>query len=252
MAWNIKFIKYRENKLIATKYVQNVRHRHEHKHASMFAIGHHSRFHSARYVATKLTRPQSGGLCHLVCHSATSVWDQSSWHRWVATASTACMAWLKAVAGWWRSWPMANLCACVLVFVPVADILNILCDVNLFSLYLMNFMFTPCLMQHVIFKECIIKVWNVMFSFSLGSVSTSLRWGGHFCHVRVKHFFLLTTVQKLWMSIKIFQSYDHICSATFLWFTLYLNLNDLDIQIHSQSQKSINYRRLSFVCFIFG
>jgi len=27
------------------------------------------------------------------------------------------------------------------VFVPVADILNILCDVNLFSLYLMNFMF---------------------------------------------------------------------------------------------------------------
>ena len=32
-------------------------------------------------------------------------------------------------------------CACVLVFMPVADILNILCDINLFSLYLMNFMF---------------------------------------------------------------------------------------------------------------
>jgi len=32
-------------------------------------------------------------------------------------------------------------CACVLVFVLVATILNILCDVNLFSLYLMNFMF---------------------------------------------------------------------------------------------------------------
>jgi len=31
--------------------------------------------------------------------------------------------------------------ACGLVFVPVADILNILSDVNLFSLYLMNFMF---------------------------------------------------------------------------------------------------------------
>jgi len=31
-----------------------------------------------------------------------------------------------------------RLRACV---VPVADILNILCDVNLFSLYLMNFMF---------------------------------------------------------------------------------------------------------------
>ena len=36
--------------------------------------------------------------------------------------------------------------------------------------------FTPCLMQRVIglFKECIIKVWNVMFSFSLGSVSIAV------------------------------------------------------------------------------
>jgi len=35
-------------------------------------------------------------------------------------------------------------------------------------------------------------------SFSLGSVSTLFRWGGHFCNVRVcvKHFFLVT-VQKL-------------------------------------------------------
>jgi len=36
---HIKFIKYRENKLIVTKYVQNVRHWHEHKNASAFAIG---------------------------------------------------------------------------------------------------------------------------------------------------------------------------------------------------------------------
>ena len=41
MVWNIKFnfIKYRENELIVTKYVQNVRHWHEHKHAHAFAIG---------------------------------------------------------------------------------------------------------------------------------------------------------------------------------------------------------------------
>ena len=26
--------------------------------------------HGTRHVATELTRPQSGGLCHLVCHSA--------------------------------------------------------------------------------------------------------------------------------------------------------------------------------------
>jgi len=44
------------------------------------------------------------------------------------------------------------------VFVPVADILNILCDVNLFSLYLMNFMFytmldVVCNIQRVHYKS---------------------------------------------------------------------------------------------------
>jgi len=39
-AWcETKFIKYRENKLIVTWYVQNVHHLHELKHASMLAIG---------------------------------------------------------------------------------------------------------------------------------------------------------------------------------------------------------------------
>jgi len=48
--------------------------------------------------------------------------------------------------------------ACVLVFVPVANILDILCDVNLFSLYLMNFMFhtmlnAACTIQIVYYKK---------------------------------------------------------------------------------------------------
>ena len=38
----------------------------------------------------------------------------------------------------------------------------------------------------------------------------------------VKWFLLFTTVQKLYKSIMIFQSYDHKCSATFLWFTVYI------------------------------
>jgi len=42
--------------------------------------------------------------------------------------------------------------------VPVADILNIICDVNLFSLYLMNFMFhtmldAACNIQRVHYKS---------------------------------------------------------------------------------------------------
>ena len=81
---------------------------------------HHFRFCSTRHVATELTRPQSGGLGHLACHSATCAWQQSSWHRWAATASAACVVQLEAVADWWCSWPMPNT-LCVLVFVPEAE-----------------------------------------------------------------------------------------------------------------------------------
>jgi len=35
----MKFIKYGENKLTVTRYVQNVHHWHEHKHASVLSIG---------------------------------------------------------------------------------------------------------------------------------------------------------------------------------------------------------------------
>jgi len=105
--------------------------------------------------------------------------------------------------GWSSRWLMTQLtndkCACVLVFMPVVDILNILCDYQFVFSVLDELYFShhPWLMQCVIFKECIIKVWNMMFSFSLGSVNTLFRWGGHFCHICVKQFFLLTTVQQL-------------------------------------------------------
>jgi len=35
----MKFIMYRENKLTVTRYVQSVHHWHEHKHASVLAVG---------------------------------------------------------------------------------------------------------------------------------------------------------------------------------------------------------------------
>jgi len=38
VVWNVKFIKYRENKLTITRYIQNVHHWHELKHASVLAI----------------------------------------------------------------------------------------------------------------------------------------------------------------------------------------------------------------------
>jgi len=76
---------------------------------------------------------------YLVRHSGTCVRDQSSWHRWAATASTACVVQVGAVADWRCSWPMANtlasLCSCKRqIFWTYFVTIN-------FSLYLMNFMF---------------------------------------------------------------------------------------------------------------
>jgi len=36
-----------------------------------------------------------------------------SWHWWAATSSAACVARLRVVIDWWRSWPMANTLACL-------------------------------------------------------------------------------------------------------------------------------------------
>jgi len=38
-AWCEKFVNYRENKQTITRYIQNVHHWHEHKHAKVLAIG---------------------------------------------------------------------------------------------------------------------------------------------------------------------------------------------------------------------
>ena len=49
-------------------------------------------------------------LSILVSHSATCLWDQSSWYWWAVTASTACLAQPGAVT----DWPMVNtLATCV-------------------------------------------------------------------------------------------------------------------------------------------
>ena len=65
-AWcETKFIKYRENKLTVTKYVQNVHHWQEHKHASVLAISqlrHQSV--SAPTLATHAADAVAAHQCH--------------------------------------------------------------------------------------------------------------------------------------------------------------------------------------------
>ena len=102
-------------------------------------------------------------------------WDQSSWHRWAVTASTVYVVQLGAVADWWCSWPMPNT-LCVLVFVPEADIFNILLTINLFHCTWWTLCFTPCLMQQVMFWECIIK--SVAAEEGEGGNRPGRHWGG--------------------------------------------------------------------------
>ena len=146
-------------------------------------------------VATELTRPNSGGLCHLICRSATCVWDQSSWHWWAATASTACVVQLGAVAHWWCSWPMANTLAC-LCSCQRQTFWTYFVTISLSSRYLMNFMFHTMLdaagdvlRGHYTSMKCDV-------SFSQVSISMIFRWSGNFSYM-YKNFILLTTVQKL-------------------------------------------------------
>ena len=143
---------------------------------------HHSRFHSTGHVATKLNRSKSGGLCHLVCHSATCVWDQSSWHRWAATASTACVVQLWAVADWWCSWPVPNTLVC-LCSCQRQTFWTYFLTINLFSLYLMNFMFRSMLDAADDVLRVHYKSMKCDVSFSQGSVNKIFRWGEHFSYV---------------------------------------------------------------------
>jgi len=154
MVWNKKFIKYRENKFIATKYVQHVRQWHEHKHASVFAIGHHSRFHSTRYVATKLTRPQCGGLDYAIW----SVIQQREYETRVHDIYEMRQRLLHV----WRS--------------------------------LEQSLIDDAVDQRRTHLRAYVRASGDV-SYSLGSVSTLFRWGGHFCHICAKHIFLFTTVQ---------------------------------------------------------
>jgi len=85
--------------------------------------------------------------------------------------------------------------ACLLAFVPMTDILDIPLTINLFSLYLMNFMFRTTLDAAVLILRAHYKSSKCYVSFSQGRVSTLLRWGGYVCHAYVKLFFLLTAVQ---------------------------------------------------------
>jgi len=113
-------------------------------------------------------------LIYFTCDvSMTSL--SRSWHWRAATASAACVARFRAVADRWRSSPMANTLAC-LCSCHWWTFWTYLVTVNLFSLYLMNFVF------HTTLDALGNKSMKCGVSFSQGSVSTLFRWGEHVFH----------------------------------------------------------------------
>ena len=121
---------------------------------------------------------------YLVCCSATCVWDQSSWHWWAATASTACVVQLGAVADRLCSWPMAKTFACLCscqrrIFWTHFWLINLF-SLYLFSLYLMNFMFHTMLDAAGDVLRVHYKSTKCDVSFSQGSESMIFRWDRHF------------------------------------------------------------------------
>ena len=72
--------------------------------------------------------------------------------------SVYCMCGVTLISRWLMTQLTNSKCACGLVFVRVADILNNLVTINLFSLYLMNFMFytmldAACNIQRMHYKS---------------------------------------------------------------------------------------------------
>ena len=92
-------------------------------------------------------------------------------------------------ATWSSRWLMMQLTnaqhPCVLMFVSEADILNILCDCQFFSV--LDELYAWCSKWC---SKCILKVWNVMFHFQNITLTTIFRWRGYFSYM-YKNFFLL-------------------------------------------------------------
>jgi len=76
-AWcETKFMKYREKKLIVTKFVQNVRHWHEHNHSSTFVIGQLR--HQSVTTPSRVTHAVNAVAAHR-CHKLWSHTHVAEW-----------------------------------------------------------------------------------------------------------------------------------------------------------------------------
>ena len=93
--------------------------------------------------------------------------------------SRSCVVQRGAVADWWYSWPMASTLVS-LCLSQRRTFWTYVVTVNLFPLYLMNFMFYTMLDAAGIVLRMHYKSMKCDVAFSQGSVRTLFRRGGHF------------------------------------------------------------------------
>jgi len=100
--------------------------------------------------------------------------------------SRSCVVQRGAVADWWYSWPMASTLAS-LCLSQRRTFWTYVVTINLFSLYLINFMLHTMLDATGVVLRLHYKGMKCDVLFSQGSVCTIFRWGGHFSY-RVKNY----------------------------------------------------------------
>jgi len=123
--------------------------------------------------------------------------------------SVCCMCGEVSSSHWLMTQLTNDQHSCVLVFVPVVDILNIPCDCK----FVFSALYEFYVSHHANILTVLYKTMKCDVSFSRGSVglSTLFRWGEHVFHMCVQIFFLFTAVQKLYKN----SSGDEIANVNF-------------------------------------
>ena len=138
--------------------------------------------------------------------------------------SRSCVVQRRAVADWWYSWPMASALASLCLSQRRTFWTYVVTTgISLFSLYLMNSCFTPCLMLQILLWQHY-KSMKRYALFSQGSVRTLVRRARWTCFSYMsKKFLPLYISAKI---IKIDQDFPKLWSQMYchliLWFTVYV------------------------------
>jgi len=99
--------------------------------------------------------------------------------------SRSCVVHRGAVTDWWYSWPMVSTLASLCLSQRRTSWTYVV-TINLFSLYLMNFILHTMLDATGVVLRVHYKSMKCDVLFSQGRVRTIFRWGGHFSYTSKK------------------------------------------------------------------